>query len=79
MIYPVSGQVVRRGEKPKARNMPGFASLFQEGEVKEAADETEELEEEAEEAEAEGEEDEAVAAKGWALGSKELETGRVYG
>jgi hypothetical protein len=59
MIYPVSGLIIERGGKPKARNMPGFASLFQKGEEEEEeeADETEEVEE-SEEAEAEGDEDE---------------------
>ena len=77
--------VIKRGGKPKARIMPGFASVFQKGEEKEAADETEEVGEEAE-AEAEGEEDEEKAAKGenkqelgWARGNNKVEIRRGYG
>ena len=81
MIYPVSGLVIKRGGKPNARNMPGFASLFQKGEEKEDADETEEVEE------AEDEEDEQEKAAereveqelGWVLRGNNLEMRRGYG
>ena len=68
MIYPVSGLMIKRGGKPKARNMPGFASVFQEGEKSEEAED----EEDVEEAEAEDEEEEAAEKEnaqdlGWAL------------
>ncbi len=66
MIYPVSGLVIKRGGKPKARNMPGFASVFQEGEKREEAEDAEDVEE-AEDEEEEAAEEENEPELGWAL------------
>jgi hypothetical protein len=69
MIYPVSGLVSKGGGKPKARNMPGFASVFPAGEKREEAEDEEDVEEEeeAEDEEEEAAEEENEQELGWAM------------